>query len=101
MTIQDIERIDSNFLTVKQVAEFTESGEQFIRVQAHEDPDALGFPVLVCGTRVKIPKDGFVFGTSTGDRSSSRRTFMRRRQQYEAKDSRRAPLHQVCLPQHD
>ena len=33
----------------------------YIRHQAQNDPDKLGFPVVVAGTRVRIPKEGFLY----------------------------------------
>ena len=33
---------------------------QSINLQAKEDPSKLGFPVIVMGSRVRIPKAGFI-----------------------------------------
>lgn len=66
MTIREIEAMDSDFLTVEQVAQVLGSGAQFLRVQAHDDPNALGFPVCVQGSRIKVPREGFLFWAKYG-----------------------------------
>ena len=58
--LTDIERIPKDLLTIDDIAEYLGSDPQDIRNQAHLDPVKLGFPVVVAGKRVKIPKDGFV-----------------------------------------
>lgn len=60
MTISDIEAMDKPFLLAADVAEFLKMKPQNIRCQAHADPSKLGFPVIVVGTRVRIPKDAFI-----------------------------------------
>lgn len=66
MCLSDLEKMDCDFLTPAQVAEVTGSGEHYIRIQAHEDPDALGYPVSVQGRKVKIPRLGFIFWVKYG-----------------------------------
>ena len=66
MTIREIEALDSDFLTVEQVAQVLGSGPQFVRVQARDNPDALGFPICVQGSRIKIPREGFLFWAKYG-----------------------------------
>ena len=73
MTVEQIEQVESNFLSVAQVADFMGAGEHFIRLQARENPDSLGFPVSVCGTRVKIPKAGFLYWYRYGKAAPSGR----------------------------
>lgn len=60
MTIGDIERIDKIMLTAADVAPLLGFDANSIRLQAREDPSLLGFPVVVAGTRVQIPKEGFL-----------------------------------------
>jgi len=60
MTIADIRAIDSNVLTVKQVAEFLGKDPQVIRDQAERDPKYLGFPICKAGHSYCIPKLGFL-----------------------------------------
>ena len=60
MTIEDVERIDKIMLTAADVAPILGFDANSIRLQAREDPSLLGFPVVVAGTRVQIPKEGFL-----------------------------------------
>ncbi|PKM71492.1 MAG: hypothetical protein CVU91_13485 [Firmicutes bacterium HGW-Firmicutes-16] len=60
MTIADIEEIDKIMLTATDVAPLLGFDANSIRMQAREDPTLLGFPVVVAGTRVQIPKEGFL-----------------------------------------
>lgn len=60
MTLEELQRIDSNILTVKQVSEFLNCDPQLIRDQAEREPKYLGFPISKIGHSYKIPKLGFV-----------------------------------------
>ena len=60
MTIEDIERMACNMLTVKQVAEFLGKDPQTIRDQAEREPKYLGFPICKAGHSYCIPRVGFV-----------------------------------------
>ena len=60
MTLQDIENMTCNTLTVKQVAEFLGKDPQLIRDQASREPRYLGFPICQAGHSWCIPREGFV-----------------------------------------
>lgn len=60
MTLAEIEGIESNVLTVKQVAEFLGKDPQIIRDQAEREPKFLGFPICKAGHSYCIPKVGFL-----------------------------------------
>lgn len=60
MTLDDIKKIQKNQLTPAIVAKFLECDPHLIRVAAKDNPKLLGFPVSVLGSRVKIPKEGFI-----------------------------------------
>lgn len=60
MTLQQIEQIDREFLTVNEAAAYFGCDPQNLRTQAHLDRAKLGFPVSIIGNRVKIPKVGFI-----------------------------------------
>jgi len=60
MTISDVEAIDKLMLTCADVAPLLGFDANSLRLQAREDPTLLGFPVVVAGTRVQIPKEGFL-----------------------------------------
>ena len=60
MTLDDLKRIDREFLTPAQVAEVLGCDPQGIRVWARQRPEGLGFPVCLVGSRIKIPKVPFL-----------------------------------------
>lgn len=60
MTLKEIEELDSNTLTVKQVAEFLGKDPQVIRDQAEREPKYLGFPICKAGHSYTIPRLGFI-----------------------------------------
>ena len=60
MRLSDIEKLDKEVLTCKQVAPILGYGEYQLHQQAIERPELLGFPVIVIGNRVKIPKSAFI-----------------------------------------
>lgn len=60
MTRAEIENMDREYLTPEQVAQILGCGAQGIRIQARNNPDLLGFPVSVIGTRTRIPKIPFI-----------------------------------------
>ena len=60
LTLADIENMPEEVLTAEQVAPILGVNPHSIRLQANEDPYAFGFPVMVIGTRVKIPRRPFL-----------------------------------------
>ena len=58
--IEHIKQMRQDFITAADVAKAIGGDAQCIRVQARQDPGKLGFPVIVVGTRVKIPRLPFV-----------------------------------------
>jgi len=60
MTLEDVAAIDKLMLTCADVAPLLGFDANSLRLQAREDPALLGFPVVVAGTRVQIPKEGFL-----------------------------------------
>lgn len=60
MTISEIKASDKIFLTPAEIAEVLGTNPQAIRIQARVMPEALGFPVSVIGSRVKIPRKPFL-----------------------------------------
>ena len=61
MTLSDVEKIPKEILTVADVAPYLSVDPNTLRWQAQNEPEKLGFPVIVSKSRVKIPKDAFVF----------------------------------------
>ena len=60
MRLKEIEQMDVDFLTVKQVAECIHCEPQLIRDEAGKEPRYLGFPICRMGHAWKIPREGFV-----------------------------------------
>ena len=56
MTIEELKELEINMLTPAQAAEVLGVSAQSIRVCARQRPDLLGFPVMVYGSRVKVPR---------------------------------------------
>ena len=59
-TLDDIKACPKDFLTTADVAPFLRCDAFNINLQAKADPSKLGFPVCVLGSRVKIPRVGFI-----------------------------------------
>lgn len=60
MSLDDLRKIDREFLTPAQVAEILNCSAHGIRIWARQRPEQLGFPVCVIGSRTKIPKRPFI-----------------------------------------
>ena len=60
MTLEEIECMTCNTLTVKQVAEYLGKDPQVIRDQAAREPRLLGFPICQAGHSWCIPRVGFI-----------------------------------------
>lgn len=60
MTLQDLEQMDDDFLTVATVAAVMKKAPQVIRDQAERDARALGFPISKIGHSYSIPRLGFI-----------------------------------------
>lgn len=59
-TLQEIENCGKDILSPTDVAGFLGCEPYSITLQAREDPRMLGFPVIVMGSRTRIPREGFV-----------------------------------------
>lgn len=60
MTLEQIAAIPDEVLTCQQIAPLLRANPATIHHQAVEMPELLGFPVIVAGNRVKIPKRAFL-----------------------------------------
>lgn len=60
MTLAEIEAIPSEVLTCQQIAPVLGANPATIHLQATDRPELLGFPVIVMGSRVKVPKAAFI-----------------------------------------
>ena len=59
-TLEDLEASTALTLTCTQVAGILNADAQTIHLQAVTKPEMLGFPVIVDGTRVRIPRIPFI-----------------------------------------
>ena len=66
MTLKEIEALDTETLTCEQVGRVIGAKRQSIYLQAFECPEKLGFPVIIIGERVKIPKEAFLYFMKKG-----------------------------------
>jgi len=60
MRLSDIESMEKDVLLPAEIAPLLEIDPQDLRDQAQHDQMKLGFPVIVTGTRVRIPRLGFI-----------------------------------------
>lgn len=60
MTLTELEALETEVLTCKQIAPVLMANPATIHLQAMECPEKLGFPVIVMGSRVKIPRKAFL-----------------------------------------
>lgn len=60
MTLEEIKRIDRDFILPSEAAGPLRCDPHYIRVAAKKNPYLLGFPVVLIGNRVKIPKRPFI-----------------------------------------
>lgn len=60
MTLQQIESDTREILIPADIAPILECDPHDIRVAAHQRPELLGFPVILIGNRVKIPRLAFL-----------------------------------------
>lgn len=67
MTMQEIRESEKDFLFPEDVSEVIGCKPYSINVQAKEDPSKLGFPILMLGTRVRIPRLGFLYWMTYGN----------------------------------
>lgn len=60
MTLDEIRSMTDAVITPAVASRVLGCDPAYIRVAAREDPGALGFPVILIGSRVKIPREAFV-----------------------------------------
>lgn len=60
MTLQDLKSMDRAIITPAVAAKVLNCDPQYIRVAARQCPEQLGFPVIIMGTRTRIPRIAFI-----------------------------------------
>ena len=59
-TLDEIEHCGKETLAPIDVARYLGCHPHSISLTARQTPELLGFPVMLCGSRVRIPREGFV-----------------------------------------
>ena len=60
MTLSEAYSCTLPYLTASHIADILHCDPHSIRMQAHTNPAALGFPVIVIGRRVRVPRVPFL-----------------------------------------
>lgn len=60
MTLEELQKSTEIFVTPADVAPILRCDPQCIRKQAQTNPSQLGFPVIVQGSRIRIPRIPFL-----------------------------------------
>ncbi len=60
MTIEELIRSDQVFVKPAEIAEILHCDAQQIRVEARRVPCRLGFPVVIYGHQIRIPREPFL-----------------------------------------
>lgn len=68
-TLEDLRKIPKECLTSVQVSSVLGCTSRHFSTIAKTDPQSLGFPVVIIGKRVKIPKDAFLEFMSGGKKN--------------------------------
>lgn len=71
--LEELEALETEVLTCAQVGLVLKANPATIHYQAMECPEKLGFPVIVMGSRVRIPKGPFILflkGAENAERES-------------------------------
>jgi hypothetical protein len=59
-TMEEVKQSKKAYLTPEDIAPILRCSRYSLTLQAREDPKKLGFPVIVIGTRTRIPRVGFI-----------------------------------------
>ena len=60
MTLEDVKKMDAPVITAAVAGHVLGCDPHYIRLEARLHPEKLGFPVIVIGKRVRIPRAAFV-----------------------------------------
>lgn len=70
-SLEEVKQSTLDFLNAEDVAELIGAHPQTIRSQAQAAPEKLGFPVIVSGNRVRIPRVGFIYFCEFGKNANA------------------------------
>ena len=60
MRISELTALDREYITPTEAASVLDCAPQRLRDQAHRNPASLGFPVIIMGRKIRIPKEPFI-----------------------------------------
>lgn len=60
MTLEELKNAEAATVNIADIAEILGCTPQTIRVAARQRPDLLGFPIIIMGSRVRIPRIPFI-----------------------------------------
>ena len=60
MSVNEMKALEKDFLTPREIAPCLGCTAYAINQQAASDASKLGFPVVIIGKRVKIPREAFI-----------------------------------------
>lgn len=60
MTLEELKNTEAATVNIADIAEILGCTPQTIRVAARQRPDLLGFPIIIMGSRVRIPRIPFI-----------------------------------------
>lgn len=66
ITLEEVETNTSETMDISEVALFLGMDTQCMRSQAQEDSSKLGFPVIIVGRRIVVPRRGFLYFVKYG-----------------------------------
>lgn len=67
ISIDDVEAMDCETITMTTVGQVLGCNQGALRLQARSDPAMLGFPVVVYGNSVRVPRRAFVHWVRYGN----------------------------------
>lgn len=60
MTLEELKNLDVATINPIEAAEILHMNPSTLRATARENPQKLGFPVIVTNTRIRIPREAFI-----------------------------------------
>lgn len=60
MTLKEVEALPTEALDVKQICACIGCDPMTFRIRARSNPEQLGFPIIIIGSRIKAPKEAFL-----------------------------------------
>lgn len=74
MTLQEMQASEKDCLIARDIAEVIGISAEKIRDQAMKNPAMLGFPIIVVGSGIRIPRKAFLYWMEYGNAATTLRT---------------------------